>query len=142
VVTQVDVRRVVHTLPHVVERDDCFGFDIVIGAKKLGFVWLWRERVDPKKARVPNPDVLALRVPDLDAKEALLMSDHGLFFTEPHYDGYAAVLVRLTSLTGAELRVLLKNAHAALVEKITRKKARAGTIDRGRVKERTVRNRR
>ena len=122
--TQVDVRRIVHTLPHVLERDNCFGFDIVIGAKKLGFVWLWRERVDPKKARVSNPDVLALRVPDLDAKEAMLMSDQGSFFTEPHYDGYAAVLVRLKSLRGAELRVLLKNVHAALVEKMTRKKAR------------------
>ena len=140
--TQVDVRRIVHTLPHVLERDDCFGFDIVIGAKKLGFVWLWRERVDPKKARVPNPDVLALRVPDLDAKEAMLMSDQGSFFTEPHYDGYAAVLVRLKSLRGAELRVLLKNVHAALVEKMTRKNARADTIENERVKERAVRNRR
>jgi hypothetical protein len=61
---------------------------------------------------VANERVLAIRVADLDAKEALLMSDPDVFFTEPHYDGYAAVLVRLDNVTRAQLRGLLAQAHA------------------------------
>jgi hypothetical protein len=59
------------------------------------FVWTWRERVHPKKTKVPRPDVLAVRVPDEQDKAALISSDPTVFFTEPHYDGYAIVLVRL-----------------------------------------------
>ena len=33
--------------------------------------------IHPKKARVPNPDVLGVQVPDLDEKELLLASDDG-----------------------------------------------------------------
>ena len=43
-------------------------------------------------------DVLMFRVPDLDVKELLLGDDRGLFFTTPHFDGYAAVLVRIPDL--------------------------------------------
>jgi len=28
------------------------------------FVWVWQERIEPKKTRVPNPDVIAVRVAD------------------------------------------------------------------------------
>ena len=86
-----DLRRVALALPDAVEEpgDPCFR----VGGKQ--FVWTWRERVHPRKAKVPRPDVLAVRVPDLQDKEALIASDPESFFTEPHYDGYAIVLVRL-----------------------------------------------
>ena len=60
------------------------------------FVWVWLERLEPKKARVPNPNVIAVRVADDLDKQVLLASDRSVFFTEPHYDGYPAVLVRLS----------------------------------------------
>ena len=43
-------------------------------------------------------DVLMFRVADLDVKELLLSDDRGIYFTTPHFDGYAAVLVRIPDL--------------------------------------------
>lgn len=43
-------------------------------------------------------DVLMFRVPDLDMKELLLADERGIYFTTPHFDGYAAVLVRIPDL--------------------------------------------
>jgi hypothetical protein len=43
-------------------------------------------------------DVLMFRVPDLDVKELLLADTRDIFFTTPHFDGYAAVLVRIPQL--------------------------------------------
>ena len=40
-------------------------------------------------------ETLVIRVVDLEDKEALLRGDRDVFFTTPHYDGYAYVLVRL-----------------------------------------------
>jgi hypothetical protein len=57
--------------------------------------WLWPERVDPRKRRVPNPDVLVVRVRDEMDKQTLIDLDPETIFTETHYDGYAAVLIRL-----------------------------------------------
>jgi hypothetical protein len=44
-------------------------------------------------------DVLMFRVADLDVKELLLADDRGIFFTTPHFNGYAAVLVRIPQLS-------------------------------------------
>ncbi len=43
-------------------------------------------------------------------KEALLGSDPKKFFTTPHYDGYAAVLVHLPAIGVKELRVLITDS--------------------------------
>ena len=75
-----------------------------------GFAWTWMERAAPKTPRVPRPDVLAVRVADLEEKEMLLASDDRVFFTEPHYNGYPAVLVRLADVDPEELRALLTEA--------------------------------
>jgi hypothetical protein len=47
-------------------------------------------------------DVLMFRVLDLDVKELLLADERGVYFTTPHFDGYAAVLVRIPDLTRLE----------------------------------------
>jgi hypothetical protein len=52
----------------------------------------------------------AVRVHDRVEKRALLASDRQKFFTEPHYDGFPAVLVRLPAITKRELRKLIVNA--------------------------------
>ena len=39
--------------------------------------------------------MLAVRVAHESEKETLIEMDPAVFFTEPHYDGYAAILVRL-----------------------------------------------
>ena len=43
-------------------------------------------------------DVLVFRVPDLDVKELMLADARGIFFTTPHWNGYAAVLMRIPDL--------------------------------------------
>lgn len=93
--TQADVARIALALPETRREEHAFAFAVRNGRKYKGFAWVWKERVDPNKARVPNPGVLAVRVADLDAKEILLMADQDKFFTEAHYDGFPAVHVRL-----------------------------------------------
>ncbi|TLY51890.1 MAG: hypothetical protein E6K53_05990 [Gammaproteobacteria bacterium] len=111
--TQADVQRIALAFPQTRRDEHDFAFAVRNGKKYKGFAWVWKERVDPKKARVPNPAVLAVRVANLDAKEILLMADAHKFFTEPHYDGFPAVLVRLKEISRTELRALLQEAWAA-----------------------------
>ena len=107
---QEDVRRIALALPETTEADDRFAFSVRNKDKQKGFVWAWNERVHPKKPRVPRPDVVAIRVVDQDDKEALLASDPEKFFTEPHYNGFPAVLVRLPEVELAELEELIGDA--------------------------------
>ncbi len=107
---QNDVRRIARLLPGAVEAKDRFAFSVRRGDKEKAFVWVWLERIAPKKTRVPNPNVLAVRVADLVDKDSLLGLDDAKFFTEPHYDGYPAVLVRLEAVDHDELRKLVTSA--------------------------------
>ena len=109
-VTQADIRRIALALPDASEDPDRFAFSVRHGAKDKGFAWVWLERLDPKKARVPQPEVLAVRVADEGEKQILLASDPAKFFTEPHYNGFPAVLVRIAQVGVAELRELLTDA--------------------------------
>ena len=52
----------------------------------------------------PDGPILAVRVGDLGEKEAVLAAGHAGFFTIPHFDGYAAVLIGLPAVDGAALR--------------------------------------
>ena len=110
VATRSDVRRIALSLPDTTEASDDFAFSVRNGKLDKGFAWVWKERVHPKKARVPNPKVLAVRVVDEGEKQALLAADPDKFFTEPHYNGFPAVLVVLAKLGRAELRELLIDA--------------------------------
>jgi hypothetical protein len=106
---QDDVRRLALALPEVEESAAEFGFSVA--GKR--FVHLWRERVDPKKTKVPNPEVVVLPVADLGEKEALIASVPGVF-TEPHYNGYKAVLVRLPEVALDDLAELVTDSWRAI----------------------------
>jgi len=129
--TQADVRRIALALPGVQEGADRFAFSVLRKGKPKGFVWIWMERVDPKKARVPQPRVIAARVENLARKEALISRDPAKFFTEPHYEGFPAVLVRLPAVTAKELGPIITAAWRCmaspdhlLLAKQPRRKAR------------------
>lgn len=107
---QQDVRRIALSLPGTQESDEHFGFSVLHKGKQKGFVWAWNERVEPKKPRIPNPEVVAIRVASRFDKEALLSADQEKFFTEPHYNGFPAVLVRLPAIDVAELEELIIDA--------------------------------
>ena len=111
--TQADVRRIALSLPGAEEESGRFAFGVQVKGKLKGFVWTWRERVDPKKAKVPQPKVLVVRVANLYDKDFLLSLDPEKFFTEPHYEGFPAVLVRLPAVTVRELRPIITEAWRA-----------------------------
>lgn len=120
--TQADVRRIALALPDTVESKERFAFSVLVKGKEKGFAWVWRERVMPKKPRIPNPEVLAVRVRNLTEKDLLISSEPAKFFTEPHYNGFPAVLVRLAKVRVGELRPLLADAHACFVAPAPRKR--------------------
>ena len=105
--TRADVRRIALSLPKVEEAKDHFAFSVPNKGKLKGFVWVWMERVVQKKPRVANPGVIAVRVANVGQKNAMLSAEPVKFFTEPHYNGFPAVLVRLDAVTVADLKVLL-----------------------------------
>jgi hypothetical protein len=107
---QDDVRRIARSLPGAREGKEHFAFSVENKGKQKGFAWVWVERVEPKKPRVPRADVLAVRVRDHAEKAALLAGDPERFFTEPHYNGFPAILVRLPAVTLAQLRKLIFDA--------------------------------
>lgn len=105
--TQAHVRRIALALPGAQEGTDRFAFYVMDRGKAKGFAWVWQERVAPKEPRVPNPGVLAVRVANNAQKDLIIASDSKKFFTEPHYNGFPAVLVRLKAVSVDELRQLL-----------------------------------
>ena len=65
-------------------------------------------------------DVFVFRVADLDVKELLLADARGFFFTTPHWNGYAAVLLRIPELEHIdrdELRELVVEAWLTRAQK-------------------------
>jgi hypothetical protein len=125
VADQADVRRIALALPDTTEAEAHFRFTVHNKGKQKGFVWAWNERLEPKKPRVPRPDVVAIRVLDRFDKEALLASDEDKFFTEPHYNGFPAILVRLSLIEVGEVKELIfdgwrAQAPRALVDSFER----------------------
>ena len=131
--TQDDVRRIARALPDVTEDPDRFAFSVRAGAKDKGLAWVWKERVEPGEPRVPNAAVLAVRVANAGEKEMLLASDPdaGTFFTEPHYNGFPAVLVRLAAIDVDELEELLIDAWRCQAPKKLVKQYDAGELGGG-----------
>ena len=58
-------------------------------------------------ASPPDGPILAVRVEDLGEKEAVLAMQPKAFFTIPHFDGYAAVLIQLKVVGKRALREAL-----------------------------------
>jgi len=104
--TQDDVRRIVLALPHTTEDESDFRF----GVAGKAIAWVWLERIEPTKARVPNAQVVAIRVAHDSDKEPLIEMDPDAFFTEPHYNGFPAILVRLAAVDLELLEKLLTDA--------------------------------
>jgi len=90
VATQADVRRIALSLPDTEEAPNHFAFSVRNRGKLKGFV--------------------AVRVANLSDKDVLLALDPEKFFTQPHYNGFPAVLVRLPAVTARELRPMITEA--------------------------------
>jgi hypothetical protein len=70
----------------------------------------------------PVGDILAVRVESLDEKDALLAVAPPGFFTIPHFDGYAAVLIALREARTNDVRAALVDAHRAVASAPARRR--------------------
>jgi hypothetical protein len=64
-------------------------------------------------ATPPDGPIIAVRVGDLGEKEAVLSANLPGFFTIPHFDGYAAVLIQLKKATKKAVREALLDGWLA-----------------------------
>jgi hypothetical protein len=62
----------------------------------------------------PDGPILAVSVEDLSEKEAVLAAHPTSFFTIPHFNGYAAILIQLTAASADELREALTDGWLAV----------------------------
>jgi hypothetical protein len=62
----------------------------------------------------PDGPIVAVRVADLEEKEVVLAQDLPGFFTIPHFDGYAAVLIQLKKVRKKDLREAIVDAWLAV----------------------------
>ena len=69
-----------------------------------------REALAAAGSPAPDGDILAVRVADEGVKFALIADQPEVYFTTPHFDGYAAVLVKLATIGVADLRELVIEA--------------------------------
>ena len=101
-----DVAKMAAALPEVTEGNSRGNRSWSAGGK--AFAWERPfSKADIKRfgdAAPPEGPILAVRVDDLGEKEAVLSAHPRAFFTIPHFDGYAAVLVQLAKVTEPELR--------------------------------------
>ena len=113
-----DVRRIALGLPEAEERlsRDTRQWRV----KDKLFVWerpLRRSDLEALGDAAPDGPILGVRTEHLVAKEAILQSDPGVFFTTPHFDGYPAVLVQLERIGVEDLREVIVEAWLARAPK-------------------------
>ena len=115
VVSLSDVEDMIAALPEVTVGSKYGNNTWMVGGK--GFAWerpfskadIKRFGDDP----VPDGPILAVRVDDLGEKEAVLAMGQKGFFTIPHFNGYAAVLIQLELATKKSVRVALEDGWLA-----------------------------
>src|SRR5690349_16737007 len=96
-----DVAQMAAELPEVVEGERYGNRTWSVGKK----VFAWERdfsKADIRRfgdAPVPDGPIVAVHVADLGEKEAVLAAPPKGFFTIPHFDGYAAVLIQLKVAT-------------------------------------------
>ena len=107
-----DVRRLALALPETTEKTT-FGEFAAWQVRAKTFAWE-RPLRDSDLADLgdaaPTGPILAARIPDEGAKEALIADDPDVYFTIPHFNGYPAILVRLADIDLEELEEVLVEA--------------------------------
>jgi hypothetical protein len=109
-----DVRRLALALPETSERVSHEQRQWRVRDKL--FVWerpLRPQEIEALGAAAPDSPILGARVEHVGAKEALIADDPGAFFTTPHFDGYAAILVRLDRIALQDLEEVVTEAWLA-----------------------------
>jgi hypothetical protein len=106
-----DVRRIALDLPETSERTNRGVPQWRV--KEKAFTWERPLRQADYQAlgdAAPEGPIVAVWVDDVGVKEALLSDDPDVFFTTPHFDGYAVVLIRLDEIPVPEIEELMIEA--------------------------------
>jgi hypothetical protein len=114
-----DVSRLALALPDA-EEGTTYGGNRAWTVKKKLFVWerpLRKSDLAALGDAAPKGPILGARVEHLIAKEALLADDSGVFFTTPHFDGHASVLIRLPDIGRDLLEEVVTEAWLARAPK-------------------------
>ena len=80
------------------------------------FVWerpLRAKEIAELGSDAPDGPILGARVEHVGAKQALIEDDPRVYFTTSHFEGYAAILVRLDRVALAELEEVVAEAWLA-----------------------------
>jgi hypothetical protein len=99
-ISPAQVRHLVAAIPGA--RDDSSEDRLAFGCGERGFAWTFMQRDTPKQKRWPNLEVLAISCP-LETKALLIEAAPDIYFNDPHYNGFPAVLTRLTAIGEDEL---------------------------------------
>jgi hypothetical protein len=114
-----DVRRIAATLPHTEEtvRWDNTTWAVANprrpSAKPKGFAWerpLRKRDIEDLGPGAPDGPILAVSTADVGVKDALIADDPAVYFTIPHFNNYAAVLVLLDVIGADELEEVMTDA--------------------------------
>jgi hypothetical protein len=89
-----------------------------------------RDAVDPETGERLE-DVLVFRVADLDVKDLLLADDRDIYFTTPHWNGYAAVLMRIPDLVRIDREELRDMVVEAWLTRAQKRVAKAWFAEQG-----------
>jgi hypothetical protein len=78
----------------------------------------------------PAGEILAVIVENLDAKDALLAMELPGFFTIPHFNGYAAVLIALRKARAKDVRAAVQDAFRVAASSLPGKRGAPRTRKR------------
>jgi hypothetical protein len=126
-----DVRRIALALPETSERPSHGNTSWRVRDK----LFVWERPLRPADLRAlgdaaPDGPILGARVEHLGAKDALIADDPAVYFTTPHFEGYAAVLVRLDEIAVDELEELIAEAWLCQAPKRLAKEFLESTVGR------------
>jgi hypothetical protein len=115
VLTLEDAATMAMALPDVIEGERWRHRTWLVAGK--GFAWERPlSKADVKRfgdEPIPQWPIMAIRVADLNEKEAVLAANHRGFFTIQHFDGYPAVLIELRHATKKPVREALLDGWLA-----------------------------
>ena len=114
-----DVARIALSMPEAVEVEN-FGHFHGFAWTVRGKAFAWERpftNADLRRfgdVKPPEGQILAVRVSSLEEKDVKLMAGTPGVFTIPHFDGFAAMLIQLDSVSMRSLKDALTDAYLAM----------------------------